>query len=418
VTTTTTDNAALYAQREQRFNDIVALRKPDKVPFLPLMMHYFPNKIAGVSNAAVQADHFLMTKYMKEATLKFGFEWAAAVGVPPTKSLEALQVKQIRWPGGDLPDEAPFQWVEGEYIQADEVDLFLADPPGFSNRTLLPRIAGALSPLAYFQLPPVHWLANGYSTILMAPFLSMPGVKEMFEAMVKFADDAQNYMAAEGAYWAEMAALGYPQPFVGVGFPAFDLVSDYFRSLRGSTLDMYRQPEKLLAMIDVMTPASIGLIIGACKATNTTRAFIPMHRGAGGFMSEEQFEKFYWPSFSALIYACIEAGITPMPLFEGDYTPRLKYLATLPPGKVAAHMDKVDRHKFKEICGDVMCFWGNVQASLMVAGTPQQVKDDVKELIDIFGDRLMVDSNMGIPDEARPENVLALREAVDDYGVL
>ena len=123
--------------------------------------------------------------------------------------------------------------------------------------------------------------------------------------------------------------MGYPRPFVGVGFPAFDLVSDYFRSLRGSTLDMFRQPDKLLAMIDVMLPASINLIIGACKATNTTRAFIPMHRGAGGFMSDEQFEKFYWPSFSALIYACIENGITPMPLFEGDYTPRLKYLATV-----------------------------------------------------------------------------------------
>ena len=159
--------------------------------------------------------------------------------------------------------------------------------------------------------------------------------------------------------------MGYPCPFVGVGFPAFDLVSDYFRSLRGSTLDMFRQPDKLLAMIDVMLPASINLIIGACKATNTTRAFIPMHRGAGGFMSDEQFEKFYWPSFSALIYACIENGITPMPLFEGDYTPRLKYLATLPPGKVAAHFDKIDRKKFKEICGDVMCFWGNVPPSLL-----------------------------------------------------
>ena len=144
--------------------------------------------------------------------------------------------------------------------------------------------------------------------------------------------------------------MGYPRPFVAVGFPAFDLVSDYFRSLRGSTLDMFRQPEKLLAMIDVMLPASINLIIGACKATSTTRAFIPMHRGAGGFMSDEQFEKFYWPSFSALIYACIENGITPMPLFEGDYTPRLKYLATLPPGKVAAHFDKIDR---KQVQGDV-----------------------------------------------------------------
>jgi hypothetical protein len=408
----------LFAQREQRFNDIVALREPDKVPVMPLVMHYFPNKVAGVSNAAVQADHSLMTRYMKEATLKFGFEWAAAVGVPPAKSCDALQVKQVRWPGGDLPDDAPFQWVEGEYIKADEVDAFLADPNDFALRTILPRVADIFQPLSYQQFPPMYWLANAYSTIMLAPFFAAPGMKEMFAGMVRFCEDAQHYMAAEGAYWAEMAGLGYPQPFVAVAFPAFDMVSDYFRSLRGSTLDMFRQPEKLLAMIDLMLPASIGLTVGVCKATNTTRAFIPMHRGAGGFMSDEQFARFYWPSFSALIHACIENGITPMPLFEGDYTPRLKYLASLPPGKVAAHFDRVDRKKFKEICGEVMCFWGNVPASIMATGTPQQVKEDVKELIDLFGGRLIIDCNLGIPDESKPENVLALREAADEYGVL
>ncbi len=66
-----------------------------------------------------------------------------------------------------------------------------------------------------------------------------------------------------------------------------------------------------------------------------------------------------------------------------------------------------------------MCFWGNVPASLLCTGTPQQVKDDVKELIDLFGDTgtLIIDGNQGIPDEARPENVLALREAVEEYGI-
>jgi uroporphyrinogen-III decarboxylase len=46
------------------------------------------------------------------------------------------------------------------------------------------------------------------------------------------------------------------------------------------------------------------------------------------------------------------------------------------------------------------------------------VKDDVKTLIDLFGDTgaLIIDSTQGIPDEARPENVMALKEAVDEYG--
>ena len=53
---------------------------------------------------------------------------------------------------------------------------------------------------------------------------------------------------------------------------------------------------------------------------------------------------------------------------------------------------------------------------LMCAGIPQQIKDDVKELIDIFGDigDLIIDSTMGIPDESRPENVQALTEAVHE----
>ena len=49
----------------------------------------------------------------------------------------------------------------------------------------------------------------------------------------------------------------------------------------------------------------------------------------------------------------------------------------------------------------------------------QQVKDYVKALIDVFGDTgaLIVDANQGIPDQSKPENVMALREVIDEYGV-
>ncbi len=387
---------------------------------MPLMMHYFPNKIAGVSNAAVEADHFLMTKLMKEATSSSASSGGRPSAYRPPKSCEALQLKQMRWPGGDLPDDAPFQWVEGEYIKADEVDQFLADPNGFAMRTILPRIAGIFQPLSFIQFPPTYWLANAYSTILLAPFLSAPGMKEMFEGMAAFAADAQDYMAAEGAYWGEMAAMGYPCPFVGVGFPAFDLVSDYFRSLRGSTLDMFRQPDKLLAMIDLMLPASINLIIGACKATNTTRAFIPMHRGAGGFMSDEQFEKFYWPSFSALIYACIENGITPMPLFEGDYTPRLKYLATLPPARSRRTWTRSTARSSRR-CAATSCASGATsRRRSWRLGRRSRSRTTSRNSSTCSATRARSSSTAlsGIPDESRPENILALKEAVDEYGVL
>ena len=38
----------------------------------------------------------------------------------------------------------------------------------------------------------------------------------------------------------------------------------------------------------------------------------------------------------------------------------------------------------KEILGDVMCFWSNVPAGMLVTGKPEQIKDYIKELIDTF----------------------------------
>ena len=137
-------------------------------------------------------------------------------------------------------------------------------------------------------------------------------------------------------------------------------------------------------------------------------------------MSNEQFAEFYWPSLKQVILALIDAGLTPMPFFEGDYTSRLEFLAELPPGKVLGHFDIIDKQKAKEIIGDVICFWGNVPAQMLVTGTPEQVKDYVKELIDIFGDNggLIVDGAVdGVPPESKPENVEAMTQAVFEYGV-
>ena len=84
------------------------------------------------------------------------------------------------------------------------------------------------------------------------------------------------------------------------------------------------------------------------------------------------------------------------------------------------HFDQVDLKKYKEILGDKMAFWGNVPAPLLCTGTPKQVKEYVRMLIDTLGDRggLVIDGAVGgIPPNARPENVEAMTEAVFEYGI-
>ena len=75
--------------------------------------------------------------------------------------------------------------------------------------------------------------------------------------------------------------------------------------------------------MEMLTPMVIGQAIGAAKGSGNPRVFIPLHRGAAGFLSDEQFAKYYWPGLKAVIFALLEAGVTPCPFFEGDYTPRL-----------------------------------------------------------------------------------------------
>ena len=56
---------------------------------------------------------------------------------------------------------------------------------------------------------------------------------------------------------------------------------------------------------------------------------------------------------------------------------------------------------------------------MLIAGTPEQVKEYVRDLIELFGDNggIIVDGAIGIPKEAKFENVMAMTEAVFEYGV-
>ena len=295
----------LYAQREQRFNDIVALRKPDRIPFMPLMMHYFPTRSRASATRAAGYDTLPHDEAMKEATLEFGWDLAPADGVFGREGYEALQIKQIRWPGGDLPDDAAFQFVEDEYVKADEVGAFLADPNGFAT---------AHHPAAHRRRARGRWAAASSAHALVGEhvlpasvwrplFSHAAACKAMLEAMLALAEDAANCQRAPRRHvLGEMAGDGLPAAVVGVAIiPAFDMVSDTSAACAAARWTCSASPSKLLAMIDVMRAGRWRSPSGRLQDDRQTRAFIPMHRGAGGFMSDEQFEKFYWPTFSALI---------------------------------------------------------------------------------------------------------------------
>jgi uroporphyrinogen-III decarboxylase len=146
--------------------------------------------------------------------------------------------------------------------------------------------------------------------------------------------------------------------------------------------------------------------------------FIPLHKGADGFMSEEQFKKFYWPTLKGLITGLIAEGCIPFPWAEGGYNTRLKLIKDVPKGKVIWGFDTTDMAKAKEILGDVACIGGNMSIATLSVGTVQNVKDSVKKLIADAGKGggyIMMSG--AVIENVPPANVKAMIDATKEYGV-
>jgi uroporphyrinogen-III decarboxylase len=215
----------------------------------------------------------------------------------------------------------------------------------------------------------------------------------------------------------ETTSMGHNAFLAGFTKAPFDVVGDTLRGTRGIMMDMYRCPDKLLEAMDRLVPLMIKMGVGAAKMNGKPLVFMPLHKGADGFLSDAQFQKFYWPTFRKVMMGLIEEGCIPFPAAEGSWTTRMDTFQDLPKGKTFWMIDNSDMVKVKKTLGKVACLAGNVQSDLLVLGTPQQVKDNVKQLIDTCapGGGYIV-SNGAFFDQAKAENVKAMVEFGKEYG--
>jgi len=219
----------------------------------------------------------------------------------------------------------------------------------------------------------------------------------------------------------EMAALGFPAAnhTGGAGGSPFDTISDSYRGMRGSMLDMYRCPDKLLAACEKILRGRINRATPADprKRGNPKRISLPLHRGAEGFMSRRQFEKFYWPHLKKAMVTAVDLGFVPTPFFEGGYGDRLEYLLELPKGKVVAHFDQTDMFRAKEILKDHVCIMGNVPPSLLQVASPSEVEEYCGKLIKVCGKGGgFILAPGSSTDEAKFANMKAMVDSTKKYG--
>ncbi|HVN96088.1 MAG TPA: uroporphyrinogen decarboxylase family protein [Syntrophorhabdaceae bacterium] len=407
----------LYAQREKRVTDVVALKKPDRVP-ITASFSFFPARYCGFSFADMMYD----PDKIWEANLKTILDFEPDQAMNPFGSsfkgalLDILDFKQLQWPGRQLEANVPFQFVEGEYMKADEYDHFLSDMTDFMIRRYWPRMFGALK--GFEKLSPLRNLISYYMGLgTFVPF-TLPEVREAFEAMSKAGEEMQRIASYSRRFSEKLRQEGFPAQ-AGAGTQApFDTLGDFFRGTKGLMLDMYRRPDKVIAACEKLLPMMIELAVNGAKASGVARVGIPLHKGVDGFMSLEQFKKFYWPTLRELMMALINEGLNPTPFWEGDCTSRLEIIKDLPAGKAMYAFEATDLAKAKDVLGGTISIKGGVPISLLATGTPDEVRACCRRVIDYVGrdGGFLLSPSTNIED-ARVENVRAMFDFVKEYGV-
>lgn len=406
----------LYKERITRIKDAIQLKKrPDRVPVL-IAPSFFPVYYAGMTPHDVMYDYDKLATAFKKFTLDFGADAHIGATAPgPGRVYEILDYKLYSWPGHGVAREHSYQCNEGEYMRPDEYDALIQDPTGFFLNVYLPRVFGALGPLQ--MLPFFPGILEIYGVAINFIPFGLPPVQAAFKALQDAGAEALKWAGVLGAVDGELASLGYPEFWGGFTKAPFDTIGDTLRGTKGIMLDMYRQPDKLLEALEALVPLMIKLGVGAAQVTGKPIIFMPLHKGADGFLSDEQYEKFYWPTLRKVMLGLIEHGIVPNPAAEGGYNSRLSVIKDLPKGKTLWMVDATDMGKAKAALGDTACLMGNVPSSLLKLGTPQQVRDYVKKLIDVAakGGGFIV-SNGSFFDHAKPENLKAIVDAVREFG--
>ncbi len=405
-----------YRYRAELIKDAIQLKKsPDRVPVIPLGV-FAPVMLYGYTGKEAMYDPNILGKVY----LDFSKEYDAdAAGAAPMlmfgPALETLDYRLYKWPGHGVKDELSYQFVEKEYMKAEEYDHLIADPSDYWFRVWLPRTHGALAPLA--DLPPMYGTMELPMAVPWLCTLGAPPVQKAYEALLEAGRQCFEWMGTLGQYLGQIMAAGYPFYAGGATKAPFDVLGDSFRGTVQLMMDMYRRPEKVIAAMERLTPLMIQSGAAGALANNNPLVFIPLHKGADGFMSNEQFEKFYWPSLKAVMLGLIDEGCVPVCFVEGAYNQRLEYLTEVPDGQSLFIFDKTDMARAREVLGGKSCIGGGFPVSLIVTGNVQQVEDETKRLLDqAAGDGGYILSIGCAMDEAREDTLKAFIQAGKKYG--
>lgn len=376
--------------RLARVQAAITLGTSDRTPVSLMMDYKFPCRYKGIT----QGEHFRGQTRGFHALLEtfdelggWDIVFTDAMTTQVRNILEAPMV--IKVPGQDIPEDDVIQWEETEVLKQEDYDRIIDLGWKKFIAAFYPRFRG--------------WDNAEY------------------RRRVKRRTGLEyTHIKAFNKQWEQrgIPILGGAGPFSPL------MMLSCSRSMTNFMLDIHRIPDKVEAVMDAMVPDIIDVTIESVKCSGIgppmgiPAALIVLERGGCGYFPVKVFERFELPYLKRMVEAFVAEGITPILHFDHDWTLNLPYLRELPRSKCIAQFDSTtDIFKAKEILRDHICIMGDVSASLLSLGTPDEVANYCKKLIDIVGEGggFILGVGCSVPVDARFENLQAMISTAKTY---
>ncbi len=385
----------LLEARQRRILDAITMQRlPDRVPVIGNGVNFFPAKYAGITVAEFMYD----AQKMRQAFLKMNTDFPLDMTFPSFlqcigRLATSAGVNVLKIPGRDLDINSSYQYNEVDRLKDEEWPIILQRGMPFVVETIAPRMAGV------FEKKGLALLKG--EALLMLEFM-------------KYASNSVNLLN-------EMSAKGIYSIFGGIAIPPFDIMSFVFRTISSLTRDLMRKQTRdaVVELCRRMNPWLVQLFTMVAKLTGQHGVWFPSERAFS--LSPKQFEQFYWPTLKQMILALVKEGLIPFLTWESDTTHLVPFLKELP--RSVAHRcvfncDTSNIFEVHKILDGHMAIAGNIPLSTMCVGTPHEVEKYCGKLFEVLkpGGGYLLSPALGIPDEAKPENVHAMIKYARKYG--
>lgn len=386
----------LYNKRLARYVTAMRNGKPDMIPIRPFVAE-FTATYAGYTCQDVTHDYHKAFVAARKCACEFDWDAVVANMVYVWTGLtQALGLRYYAVPGIDISPNVGFQYIEpGEddaFMKPHEYDQLINDPTAFLYTTWLPRVSREVA-------------AGGYRGQIALTKSAM--------AMLKYFTDFGPQVEALRTECGTVSAIA------GILKAPFDILADKLRGYIGLTMDMIERPEKVLAACEALMPHLYHVASTSADPSCQVPIGFWMHRGCVPFVSKGQFESHYWPTVRPILEELWRNGHQTLMYAEGDWNAHLDSFAELPDASVVYHVDRGDIFRVHERLGDRFCISGGIPNVLLSHGSPDQVRDCAKKVIDgVARDGgYILDASAIMQNDTKADNLRALTDFVRDYGI-